>query len=503
MINYRTSSFHLFINLAKKAFFIIAIINFFHLTVNAQTISFFKEKDIDSTYNYYANPIILSNNNIVLIENYAYAATQNSGYLFTSYNSLGEVDFSKKIVFNSLFVFGPVTTYKSSDNFIYSIALVGNPKDSCYYNQIIKFDEFGDTVFTKMLKCKTFQNYISITETNEGVIAFYGSEVIGMGVISRGILMLMEKDGTIILRNKNTTNFDFCTGRSIIALENGGFLVTGTVNDFNSLYTNEYNFLGLSIYVERIDGYGAVIWKKIIGTLYLDEIPSSIIKLKNEDAFLISGSGQKVDNSVGYNNHVSVGITLKIKESGEMVWLTNLSEFNTNTLMTIQQANGTYLSLIETAKTLRITTLSELGDSIHNFQLKLPTLDHLYASGFKQYDDCNLFISSTSNLYSANPNAVFIKINLANCPLIDPLEADKILFFPNPIQDHLQINVGNDYLKSTLEIYNNIGQLLMTTNISTTFSSFDFTGFPAGMYFCKISNPKGITKTYSLVKANK
>ena len=66
----------------------------------------------------------------------------------------------------------------------------------------------------------------------------------------------------------------------------------------------------------------------------------------------------------------------------------------------------------------------------------------------------------------------------------------KIQIFPNPVKDYFTIDFGQEKYIHHINIYNTIGELIISFPIDTklTTSQFDLSDFPPGMYLVKISD---------------
>lgn len=98
----------------------------------------------------------------------------------------------------------------------------------------------------------------------------------------------------------------------------------------------------------------------------------------------------------------------------------------------------------------------------------------------------------------ANENCVHaetvdIPVDIINS--VDDVLARAIKVFPNPVNDHLVIEMGSDALVNEamqIEIYDTLGKLLLKSNVSASDNSnrmvLPFDGYVPGSYFVKCYN---------------
>jgi hypothetical protein len=76
-------------------------------------------------------------------------------------------------------------------------------------------------------------------------------------------------------------------------------------------------------------------------------------------------------------------------------------------------------------------------------------------------------------------------------------ETVQFKYYPNPIVDHLIITADKEI--ESVEVYNLIGQKLMSFNPNFTETKIDFTNFPSAIYIVKLY-ANGVTKDIKLIK---
>jgi hypothetical protein len=479
---------------------------------SAQTYSFDKIIDYDSTYNFISNPLVYDCNTSVAIQSYAYSQTQKSGYIFTVFDSLGNIGYSKNTVFDSLFVIGPSIICENSDNYIYAISLVGNPKDSNYYNQLIKYNRNGDILFSKLenrFRNNLGDNYSKLISTNDGKIVAIGTASSGNGITSHILFTVFDDTGKILVRT-NVSNNKYCTGQDIVECSNGEFILVGTVDDYNTsaLYTH-YNYNGISIIVEKIDEGGNIFWFKKIEKKNIDEGACSIIKLKNSTKFLVSGYSQFIDSIYisGLYFHSDISHYLMIDDTGKIIWEKNLDALESFVSQSVELDDGNFVSLGTIGSQFRIIKLSSIGDSLCTFKLNITdSLNVASNKNIASISDCSFLISNTINYHSNFPDAEFSRINFSNCNqikcnVIQNSNEALISIFPNPCHEKINIYINNTDIKYSCEMYSLLGQIFLSKELKTKkYEILNIDNIPSGIYFLKIISEIGDVNVYKIIK---
>ena len=66
----------------------------------------------------------------------------------------------------------------------------------------------------------------------------------------------------------------------------------------------------------------------------------------------------------------------------------------------------------------------------------------------------------------------------------DIMDGDHVMLFPNPASDKIQISLNNDLQINQVQIYNNIGKLVL--NQSNSFDNINISNLPPGLYIVEI-----------------
>ncbi len=74
-----------------------------------------------------------------------------------------------------------------------------------------------------------------------------------------------------------------------------------------------------------------------------------------------------------------------------------------------------------------------------------------------------------------------------------------ISIYPNPFDNYFFIESQNNQFKGTCHIYNYLGELVYSNQISSQIAQIDFTPYPAGLYFVLIKGEQG-ESSYKIIK---
>ena len=74
------------------------------------------------------------------------------------------------------------------------------------------------------------------------------------------------------------------------------------------------------------------------------------------------------------------------------------------------------------------------------------------------------------------------------CTSINELEIGKIMIYPNPVLNKLNIDfqANSEYIEKTLEVYNVLGELMFSELVKTEKIEIDFSNKPLGIYFVRV-----------------
>jgi len=166
---------------------------------------------------------------------------------------------------------------------------------------ILKFNEFGDTLWTKRVGGSQAEYGYSIKQTrNEGYIITGYTQSFGSN--HDVYLIRLDSSGDTIWTNHyGGQGVDF--GEDVIELDDDGFIIAG--------YTTSYGTGGYDCYLVRVDLNGDTLWTRQYGGEYEDK--AYAIELF-EDGFILAGYTQ----NVGLTERDA--LIIKTNFNGDTVW---------------------------------------------------------------------------------------------------------------------------------------------------------------------------------------
>lgn len=132
---------------------------------------------------------------------------------------------------------------------------------------------------------------------------------------------------------------------------------------------------------------------------------------------------------------------------------------------------------------LAVDVPATAGDSIVITASVMPNTDwvfsELYALAILQETDTKAVLQSTASDPSDNEPIVGISE-------VNTLAAN---IFPNPVQDHLQIQLSGD-TQATYQLFNSNGQVMQSGNFAGQ-TRLDMAALPSGIYWLEVINEEG------------
>ena len=82
---------------------------------------------------------------------------------------------------------------------------------------------------------------------------------------------------------------------------------------------------------------------------------------------------------------------------------------------------------------------------------------------------------------------------------LDEYLRPEFTMYPNPVADELYIQFPEDDINAELNFYNQLGQRILNTNVTSTFNAVDVSFMAPGLFILEL-NFEGTTKTYKFIK---
>ena len=95
----------------------------------------------------------------------------------------------------------------------------------------------------------------------------------------------------------------------------------------------------------------------------------------------------------------------------------------------------------------------------------------------------------------------FHQANFLFTSIEETAENNQITIFPNPFSDIINVNTG-EYKGLQLMVYNLDGSVFIEKKVAKSNTQLDFSSFPAGLYFIRLSNGQKEIKVFKIQKIN-
>jgi hypothetical protein len=436
-------------------------------------------------------------------------------FLLITLNSKAQITFEK--LFGDIIECSGIGVLQTSDDGYLIIAekTTNNPAD--YKLFIIKTNEYGDTSWTKTYPIDSGKIWKGILTSDNGIV-FTGN---------KGHFLYLFKINNVgdTLWTREIAFNNKASGRSIVEMDNSGFLIAGEdfignfacctpiliKTDFEGnlnktidlpvLYgraydlikTNDNNFV---VSYSSITGYPVPFLAKVNedgNFLWIKDYNKSAecnVSLTSNNGFILSGI-----NSFSQKPYI-----IKIDSNGFIEWNkfnSELSLYNYNLKLSQTLDNGYIMTggLYNSPSELILFKISYSGDSLWKRTF----------TGYGNSFGNSVIITRDGGIatvgYSINPNTqlkeiFFIKTNRKG--FLTSIKQDindniKITVNPNPIVDNLNIASEIELKDAVLSIYNSIGTKIFSDSfIKEKHINFPY---PKGLYVIRISN---IHNTFSI-----
>jgi len=143
----------------------------------------------------------------------------------------------------------------------------------------MRVDSLGDTLWTKKIIGDSYDYGYSIVATGDDGCVLAGCTFSGGAVEGDVLIVKLDCDGDTIW-TKAYGGLEWDQAYSIAATPDGGFIVTG--------YTDSYGAGYRDLYLLRLDSFGDTLWTRVYGGPYSDE-GKSVLALEN-GSFVVAGN---------------------------------------------------------------------------------------------------------------------------------------------------------------------------------------------------------------------
>ncbi len=281
----------------------------------------------------------------------------------------------------------------------YFISGGSNTSDTYLADMFSKIDKNGNVIWTRSLHSSDgFMIGKGIQETADGnyVVAGYGSGTLEGEGFS---LSKMDPLGTVLWSNlygiSNAMSGNVITTTSMVQARDGGFVMLGQGNDFTDGY--------LDIYLIKTDASGNMLWQHAYSGGINDTANS--IQATADGGYIITGSTNSFD-SVNTDAYL-----IKADSVGNITWAKTYGGLNEDDGLSVKQANdGGYVFVGNTADSLgRFDVFLAKTDNTGNllWTKSYGGINSDYGYSVAQTIDNGFVITGTTNSYGAGDDDLF------------------------------------------------------------------------------------------------
>ena len=419
----------------------------------------------------------------------------------------------------------------------------GNAATDAY---ISKLDTNGNFVWAKNIGAQFFETGVAITTDNNNNVYVTGKFAGTLSVntstgtttlsgvsSSSGFILKLDSNG-IIAWAKSISGAGTEVVYAISVDDSGNVFATGNFTSATDLDpgTSVYNIMGSGIYVLKLNSSGNFVFAKgFIGNSILN---CTAIKVDNSGNIFTTGSFQQtVDfnpSSSATYNLIADGATTgqdvflsKLDNLGNFVWAKRIysTSDDVSRALTLDNLGNVYIAPNLGFANFNIDNGPQIiGSNVNPYImaiLKFDTMGNLVAKNFiaslgtfqtmsiavdtnYSVHTCGSFTLPTDfnpdapvfNLTSVGQSDVFIsKMKLRNEGLSVNQNNSKntILFYPNPTNGNLNIQLSNTITNGTLKVITITGQIVSEQhNLNGTTFNFDVTSLNQGIYIVQLTN---------------
>ena len=266
--------------------------------LQAQTIYYNKTQDVGSTFNSFADLIVL-NQDTLLAEGFL---VDNLGHRFRNFTYVnlhtGDTISSFKYARDTMNHFGGLgSNLIIKENVIY---FCGALYDGQLYANFLKFNLNGDLLLDSLYNPTNFYSrFDCILPTDDGNFIILGLKEVSFGNLDSW-LVKMAPNGNIL--------WEQTYGGPEI---NGSSIIVKTNDDSYIISSSKKTAVGADIYIIKVDGSGNIIWDKVIDNTVFAE-SANISQLNNGD-LLITGYNQ-------FDNNKYKAWLSRLDSGGNLIW---------------------------------------------------------------------------------------------------------------------------------------------------------------------------------------
>ncbi|MFK7946346.1 MAG: T9SS type A sorting domain-containing protein [Saprospiraceae bacterium] len=459
----------------------------------AQSNTFFKTY---STSNSVGNSVVCTHDNGYAFLGSTYEIYNNSNLYLVKTDEFGDTLWTK--IYNMPYLDVGFSIQETYDNGFVLAGQVGEPDTisigaSDIY--MLKTDEFGDTIWT-------FTTNLGIGDKAYSIRQLIDSSYVVTGVANESVnstnknsfLLKLDKNGQLLWQHIYE---NYSSGKSVIQTLDNGFIVCGQYGLFNNT----------AVYLIKTNSLGDTIWTKKGGLGFQYGRGEDVVQLF-DSSYIVTGSV--------YNNSNQDVFVSKIDKNGNLIWTKQYggNEDDYANAIHLVEDNGfiiagdTYSYSVGQFYNADIWLLrfDENGDTL--WSKSYGNTENNQATDVKSCPDKGFIVTGSSG---TTPNAFLLKIDsLGNSPIISStsiIQEKKGLEFniyPNPTSEIITVefNASLGYSDVVFTIHDYWGRQVkqFKEKKDDNIFQFDVSSLEKGIYYLTISHDNKILMTKHFLK---
>jgi hypothetical protein len=406
----------------------------------------------------------------------------NSDIMIVKFDQYGNIQWSKLIDRKNIDV-----AYKIIQTNDGNYAISGLCSNSSSLSGfLIKINQSGDTIWCKEYEYFDWNKKVDVVQSNDGSYALVGTtNPLGAGMSNIHFTKVDESGNEIVSKTFGGSEIDIAS--SINVTDDQGYIIAGS---------SGYDYF----YIIRTNADGDIIW-----TQYNYSEPGSKMAF---DARQISGGDFIITGLTnGPDDDINQVYLLRVNSSGDILWSKTFEgdEFEIGTAV-IQTIDGGFAITgfgrddpeFGSQKEMDVFLIktNELGDTIWTRQYEGPCNDNPYS--IQQTPDKGFIICGTNGLSLTNYDAYLIKTDsngmITPVYIHEMLDINEITVVPNPLIEKGTIKIAIKKAGSlNISLYDLSGLKIKTIfneNVQPGELSlnFDVRNLPSGVYYINLRN---------------
>lgn len=349
-----------------------------------------------------------------------------------------------------------------------------------------KVDSVGNTLWQTSFSEGIWANegkHIEQIENGGYIVTGRLQDVTGSGML----LLKLNAQGNKIWRRtySEPTSAGFNYGYSVQETSDSGYIMTG-VSNINFYDSTRHK----DVFVLKTDSFGLEEWRRFFGGMK-DDL-GSFVRQDNSGNYFVSGTTKSYGIGSESNMYLikldSAGNTLwertyggNLEETGTGLWATKdggcIMTGRSNSFSTSGDFDGYIIKTDANGDTLWTNTYGGTGEEIiHSVQ---------------QTSDNGYVMAGKTNSYGAGDFDMFLlktdatgSLDFVTSIRQNDISAIKYNLFPNPSQGIFSIQAEAEI--SSIEIFDVIGQRVYSKMVNANYATFDLSGQAKGVYFYQI-----------------